>query len=300
MMLFIKMSKSISVVPDTSSASHLEDYTKSPFTNILLSLIIPFIPNDFKEFYELRLVSKSFHSAIHNHCDGVWVKLAFSAYKIRKAVEKGDHYILEKALKHHLPMEIDDVFYHAIDKNNIVAMEMIIKTGVIGLLDNYNEALCSACGKGNVPLVERFITLGANVNYIHKFGSPLIEAVEEGHIDVVRYLISKGADINRGVGIGGRWPVEVAVCSGNVAIAELLLSTQADKCCRYEGRRSREMRLACRNDVPEMIRLLHRYGYSLDGTCDNVSHLVYCISKNKMEAHKTLLELYANGGNSTE
>ena len=55
--------------------------------------------------------------------------------------------------------------------------------------------------------------------------TPLIEAAEDGRTEIVRYLISKGADVN-GKGIGGKTPLVAALTYDDVV--ELLLKAGAD------------------------------------------------------------------------
>jgi hypothetical protein len=269
--------------------------SKSPFTGILLSLIISFIPENFKELYMLRLINKTAHRVIYNHCDNVWVKLAFHKHITREAVEKGDYYVLEKALKFRLPMNIDEVFYCAIDNNNVAAMNMIIDTRTIEFLDSYNGALGCACSTGNIELAQRFLELGADINSYTGIidSTPLIEAIDEEHIEVVRFLISKGADINKED--NRTWPLHMAIASNSCSMAEMLLSSR--KCRKNNKRQIWEVRMACLSNSAEMIKLLHRYGHCephiLNGMKDGVSHLKFCVVINNMEAHKALLELGA-------
>jgi ankyrin repeat protein len=59
------------------------------------------------------------------------------------------------------------------------------------------NALNYACLHGNYPAVEQLISCGAQVNSRCKsdhFCSPLHEAVVGRNVDVVKYLISKGAN----------------------------------------------------------------------------------------------------------
>jgi uncharacterized protein len=51
--------------------------------------------------------------------------------------------------------------------------------------------------EGNVELVETFIEKGANVNMkIDDCLTPLMYAIYANHFDVVKLLVSKGADVN--------------------------------------------------------------------------------------------------------
>jgi len=62
-----------------------------------------------------------------------------------------------------------------------------------------DTALLNVCKdiNENLPEVERLIESGANVNAVTPFGrTPLMSATAYGHINIVRFLLENGADIN--------------------------------------------------------------------------------------------------------
>lgn len=65
--------------------------------------------------------------------------------------------------------------------------------------------LCMACRKGDVELVDKFITSGIELNQMDEWDySPLILASICGHEDVVRLLLEKGCLVNRDTFEGSR------------------------------------------------------------------------------------------------
>jgi ankyrin repeat protein len=67
--------------------------------------------------------------------------------------------------------------------------------------------------------------------------SPLFLASMSGHCDVVKYLLSSGADINR-CDVWGQSPLFVASEKGHCDVVKCLLSSGADINLRDEGGRS--------------------------------------------------------------
>jgi ankyrin repeat protein len=67
--------------------------------------------------------------------------------------------------------------------------------------------------------------MGANDPIYH--WSLLYGAAREGHVDVARVLLARGADVNRGDFVGGT-PIYVAAFNGHEEVATLLLRAGAD------------------------------------------------------------------------
>jgi ankyrin repeat protein len=100
-----------------------------------------------------------------------------------------------------------------------------------------------AAGEGHLPVVERLIEQGAEVQARSKSGfTPLLFAVREGHIDVARVLLKAGAEVSeilpsrlkRSTGAGefsqeGIYPaIHLAVSNGHLELAAMLLDAGAD------------------------------------------------------------------------
>lgn len=69
---------------------------------------------------------------------------------------------------------------------------------VIASSADYNNlnALMLACRAGNMDIIQYLIQRGASINSINENGkSPLIFASDRGYLEVVRYLVGQGADI---------------------------------------------------------------------------------------------------------
>lgn len=75
---------------------------------------------------------------------------------------------------------------------------------------------------------------GADVNHVGKYSGPLHAAVCGAHQTIVKYLLEKGADVNKIMKVTLQTPKHIAYFSGHLDIADLLTSSQADSESRSE------------------------------------------------------------------
>jgi hypothetical protein len=81
--------------------------------------------------------------------------------------------------------------------------------------------LFSMCKEGCLTYVEELVEQGLNPNA--RNGHALNEAVKEGHLEIVKYLVEKGADVNN-----YSKPVKVAIWKGYDKIVAYLLDKGAE------------------------------------------------------------------------
>ena len=90
---------------------------------------------------------------------------------------------------------------------------------------NGETALSLAAFKGNLPLVQRLVEAGADVNL---YGwPPLIYAAFNGHAAVAEYLLKKGGNVNATTE-NGSTALLFAARFGHQKVVELLLQNKAD------------------------------------------------------------------------
>lgn len=107
-----------------------------------------------------------------------------------------------------------------------------------------------ASSKGTVSGVERLLIDGADVNdFSPTHGTPLRGAAESGNIEMVTYLLDKGADIDLGS------PLVGAAWSNHLGIATLLL-TEGARVNNGGWNEDSPLDVATRNHHEEMVTLL--------------------------------------------
>lgn len=92
--------------------------------------------------------------------------------------------------------------------------------------DSMGTPLRLACLCGDKKIAEMLLAAGAQVDLHAQFGiSPLVQAAEKGHADIVSLLLEYGADVNLAC-------PETALCSaagrGHAEVVDLLLKAKAD------------------------------------------------------------------------
>jgi len=94
---------------------------------------------------------------------------------------------------------------------------------------------------GNLTLARRLVKIGADVNQRSGiFGGTAINlAASTGHAEVVRYLLSEGAELD--VGEPERNPLFSAIYGGHLEIVRLLVEADIDWRVKYTGENMKGM-----------------------------------------------------------
>lgn len=91
------------------------------------------------------------------------------------------------------------------------------------------STLHDAAWRGDLKEVTRLIETGADVNWRDSIGeTALFGAAAWGHVEVVRYLLSVGADCNIVESSSGYTPLHWAASHGNLETIKLLVEAGAD------------------------------------------------------------------------
>ena len=93
--------------------------------------------------------------------------------------------------------------------------------------DRVGTGLMIAAWQGNLPMMELFVTRGAEVNRTNALGEDAImHAAWRGRLDAVKWLLERGATLNRG---GRRWTaLHYAAFSGQEEVTGFLVEKGAD------------------------------------------------------------------------
>jgi ankyrin repeat protein len=80
-----------------------------------------------------------------------------------------------------------------------------------------------------VEVVELLVEKGANHEHLSEGGrTPLMKACRGGHVEVIKFLLSKGADVNRTTASNDHTPLSLACAGGHIAAVEVLLAAGAN------------------------------------------------------------------------
>jgi ankyrin repeat domain-containing protein 17 len=82
---------------------------------------------------------------------------------------------------------------------------------------------------GHTDVADLLLKWGADLEHESEGGrTPLMKAVRAGHYCTAKFLISKGANVNKATTNNDHTPLSLACAGGHLAIVELLLQNKAD------------------------------------------------------------------------
>jgi len=125
------------------------------------------------------------------------------------------------------------VIFSYIDNKNINKLKKLLNDfNEVNVHDKHGDTpliYAVSHGKTDLELIKYLVSHGADVNIINTLGkTPLMVAVSNGNIDMVRYLVLKGANINVKDKLFGDTPLMVAASNGNIDMVRYLVSKGAD------------------------------------------------------------------------
>lgn len=155
-----------------------------------------------------------------------------------------------------------------------------------------NQDLRGAILLNDMKNVERALARGANVNTSYLFRgqyTPLLYATKNNNIGMVKFLISKGADVNAS-DINGRTPLMIAVSNDNVALVELLIKHGAAVNV-FNSQGYTPLMLAIFKDNSNIAKLLIHRGTDVNTTSnDGVTPLMIAAMFNRGNLARLLVE----------
>lgn len=91
-----------------------------------------------------------------------------------------------------------------------------------------DQALAEAAWSGDLLTLNRLILRGAAIDHRDDLGrTPLMAAATAGHVDLVRALVKRGADLNLADHAEGESAIGWAACMGNHEIVVMLINAGA-------------------------------------------------------------------------
>lgn len=110
----------------------------------------------------------------------------------------------------------------------IVLLAMVLLCPLVAGAQDLSEEFFAAARKGDAAAVKAFLDKGVNVNSKTRYGATALSyACDKGHVEVVKLLIERGADVNSRDTFYGEVPLGWALSKGHAEIVKLLLNNGA-------------------------------------------------------------------------
>jgi ankyrin repeat protein len=144
------------------------------------------------------------------------------------------------------------LLWHAVSSNNPAAIKVLIEARAdVNAKDRYDEAtpLHQAAAQGDLDNVKTLVDAGADTNAVSKRGgTPLDDAVVNGHAEVVTFLLSKGAKPSKS-------SLSSAVRVGKPEVTRALLDQSADINAR-DAQGATALHAAARTGTADLVKAL--------------------------------------------
>lgn len=151
-----------------------------------------------------------------------------------------------------------------------------------------NTPLITACRRGHLEIVKKLIDKGADLTITNDFNGTALEVASfGGHYEVVKFLIEKGAQVTIGK------PLHSAVRSGHCQVTQLLLDSGADYNLHGPPTSMTPMNLASENGHIEVAQLLLKIGADIEIPESNGATPLYLASIN---GHTEMVRLLLSHG----
>ena len=118
-----------------------------------------------------------------------------------------------------------------------------------------NVALINACNKGDATKAKAAIAKGANVNTTTDAGmTPLLCATRRGNIEIMKFLLEKGADVNAKESKYGQTALILAARGGYTDAVKLLIEKKADLNVKEKMYGQTAVLLAANEEIVDLLK----------------------------------------------
>ncbi|XP_015726116.1 serine/threonine-protein phosphatase 6 regulatory ankyrin repeat subunit B-like [Coturnix japonica] len=234
--------------------------------------------------------------------DKVWFEKSYEQYQEergsprRKRQEgatkkKGKETLLSGAAK---PRErhSDIGIFDAAAKGCISDLEKALKDNDINALNSSGETLLHvAASQGHLNVMEYLISKGAKLDVMDQKGrTPLHRAAEKGHGDAAKALLHRGAHMYS-LDKEGKTPLHLAAQNNHSHIVKMFLRKEA----RSNGNQHHFLHMAALKDESSLAKMLLKCGASADGKDERgQTALSYAVSQGFENTAEVLLEAGAS------
>ncbi|KAH7021443.1 ankyrin repeat-containing domain protein [Microdochium trichocladiopsis] len=156
--------------------------------------------------------------------------------------------------------------------------------------DDLAEAFVAACGKGPLAMVKLLLARGAVPNTRRRKDgfSPLRAAVGQRSLEIVRHLVSNGADVNA----TNHWetPLSLATHYGSLEIVQHLVLNGADVNGPF-GLIPSTLAIASRNGHLAIVQFLLTKGAEVNRNSESLAPLAACLSSPSSDFDFAIVQL---------
>jgi ankyrin repeat protein len=153
-------------------------------------------------------------------------------------------------------------------KASFLAVLLLLSTHVFAYTDDEQVEFCGAVVDGNIPVVKKYLDAGImKVNDVFFGWAPVLSATEKGQVEMVKFLVERGANINYQHPITKLTPVATAAYDANNELLEWLLQHGGNPNIQMRGGIS-VLRVTRDEGRKATADILIKYGAKDDGCQD--------------------------------
>jgi ankyrin repeat protein len=193
--------------------------------------------------------------------------------------------------------------YHATKNKHTNAMGLLLECGAdpnyvdMTSENSINESLLHlAVSNGNVDSVQLLIDYEADIHVRNRFGYSLFDyAAHYGHIDMLEFLISKGANMNAIEIDWGKHAIHIAACSGSIDSMQWLLDHDIDVDIK-DGSGHTPLHWAAYYDEIDAVRFLISKGANVNNMNKHGENVLFDAAKREDQHRKELINILLDHG----
>ena len=150
---------------------------------------------------------------------------------------------------------------NAVSNKNKAIAEMLLAAGAdVSIKNRFDfNALNIAVAANNQELAALLLDHGANVETDTSTLTPLMFAASAGNVDMIRFLVKRGAKVNRGAKDGGQTALLSAIYAGKPDAVQALVELKADVNAKTKDGDT-PLKAAMKGDQDDVVKILKAAG----------------------------------------